>query len=241
MSISKSKSLLELAELVHKIKESYLICRDVDLQTCRTVPWEKFWDLFIDGFQSFIKNTKQAVDRAGKIDWPEQKLTLKFLLKLRERAEFTLDEMKLKRQVKLSIPDNCCEGGFALAQINLIVHQTGLRQYISQLDEYYSSIESEGKFESLRNIGEQTDKAGDTAKKHENPKLQPLTKKAGLIYKKLCALQPHEAMTLPDIQTWLYNKHKIDLDEGTWKDIRKELIPYGLKNRPRVGYYIEKK
>ncbi|MGA2091847.1 MAG: hypothetical protein ABSH16_00370 [Sedimentisphaerales bacterium] len=76
---------------------------------------------------------------------------------------------------------------------------------------------------------------------NEKPKLQPLTKKARLIYEKLCALQPHEAMTLPDIQTWLYDEHKINLDEGTWKDIRKELIPYGLKNRPRVGYYIEKK
>jgi len=71
--------------------------------------------------------------------------------------------------------------------------------------------------------------------------LQPLTQKAKLIYEKLNTLQPYEAMTLPKIQDWLYSTHRIDLDEGTWKNIRKELIPYGLKNRPRVGYDIEKK
>jgi len=78
-------------------------------------------------------------------------------------------------------------------------------------------------------------------KKNEKPKLQPLTKKARLIYDKLNTLQPYVAMTLPEIQDWLYKEHKINLDEGTWRDIRKELIPYGLNNRPRVGYYIEKK
>jgi hypothetical protein len=70
---------------------------------------------------------------------------------------------------------------------------------------------------------------------------QPLTEKARLIYKKLLILEQHEAMTLPEIQDWFYKTKEKDLDEGTWKDIRKELIPYGLKNKPRVGYYIEKK
>lgn len=69
---------------------------------------------------------------------------------------------------------------------------------------------------------------------------QPLTKKARLIYDKLCALQPHEAMTLPEIQEWLYAEHRINLDEGTWKNIRKELLPYGLKNTRRIGYFLQK-
>jgi hypothetical protein len=97
-------------------------------------------------------------------------------------------------------------------------------------------------------IGEQTNGAKMGAKPKDietnttkQTTMRPLTRKARLIYDKLYALKPQEAMTMPEIQDWIYNEHSINLDEGTWKDIRKELIPYGLKNRPRVGYYIEKK
>ncbi len=71
-------------------------------------------------------------------------------------------------------------------------------------------------------------------------KIEPLPKKDRLIYEKLKNLKPHEAMTLPEIQDWLYNNHKKNLDEGTWKEIRKRLKPYGLKNKPRIGYFIQK-
>ena len=76
----------------------------------------------------------------------------------------------------------------------------------------------------------------------EHSKKEPLTKKAGLIYEKLKSLQEHEAMTLPEIQNWLWDEHHIRLDEGEWgQRTKKELKPYGLENRPRVGFYIREK
>ena len=88
-------------------------------------------------------------------------------------------------------------------------------------------------------VEKQTQGQSGVLKKAEQT--QPLPKKARLIYEKLNTLQPHEAMTLPEIQNWFENEHHINLDEGTWKDIRRELMFYGLKNRAKVGYYIEKK
>ncbi len=70
---------------------------------------------------------------------------------------------------------------------------------------------------------------------------EPLSKNARFIYEKLQTLNEHQAMTTPEIQNWIHEKHKINLDEGTWsKTLRKELEPYGLKNRPKVGYYLRK-
>lgn len=69
---------------------------------------------------------------------------------------------------------------------------------------------------------------------------EPLTQKGRLIYAKLRSLEEHEAMTLPEIQDWLDTDHDINLDEGTWKTIRKELKPYGVDNRAKVGYFIRK-
>lgn len=67
---------------------------------------------------------------------------------------------------------------------------------------------------------------------------QPMSERAAMIFEKLRSLEPHQAMTLPKVQKWYEEKTKKNLDEGTWKKIRKELLPYGLKNRPRAGYYI---
>jgi hypothetical protein len=77
--------------------------------------------------------------------------------------------------------------------------------------------------------------------KEQASQRKPLTQKAGLIYEKLQSLPEHKGMTLPEIQNWLYDEHEINLDEGTWKTIRRELIPYDLKNAKRIGYYIGKK
>jgi len=66
----------------------------------------------------------------------------------------------------------------------------------------------------------------------------PLSKTAKPIYEKLKGLAEHEAMTLPEIQNWYESEFQKNLDEGTWKDVRKELKPYGLRNKPRIGYYI---
>jgi hypothetical protein len=70
--------------------------------------------------------------------------------------------------------------------------------------------------------------------------LEPLTKKARRVYEKLCSLKVYEAMTTPELQDWYYETYQENLDEGTFKDIRKELIPYGVENKPRVGYFIRK-
>jgi len=67
----------------------------------------------------------------------------------------------------------------------------------------------------------------------------PLSKAAVLIYEKLLTLRQHEAMLTSQIQDWYEEATGSNLDEGTWKNLRKEMEPYGLKNRPRVGYYID--
>jgi hypothetical protein len=66
----------------------------------------------------------------------------------------------------------------------------------------------------------------------------PLSKKARLIYEKLASLPAHKAMALPQIQDWFEREHLINLDTGTWKRLRKELLAYGLTNTPRIGYHV---
>ncbi|MCJ7729847.1 MAG: hypothetical protein MUO27_08245 [Sedimentisphaerales bacterium] len=88
------------------------------------------------------------------------------------------------------------------------------------------------------------DKQAASGLEKNEVKLQPLTPKALVIYEKLCSLKTYDAMTLPKIQNWFFSEYQKNiklpknLDEGTWKDIRKELLPYGLMNKPKVGYYI---
>jgi hypothetical protein len=77
---------------------------------------------------------------------------------------------------------------------------------------------------------------------------QPLTHKARIIYNKLASLPEGHAMLTGEIQKWYeteYDENSDEdtgrnLDDGTWKKIRKELLPYGLQNKPRVGYFIRK-
>ena len=73
-----------------------------------------------------------------------------------------------------------------------------------------------------------------------NKKTEPVSKNARLIYEKLITLQEHEAMTRPQILDWLADEKEIFLDEGTFNKIRKELKPYNLENKPRIGYFIRK-
>jgi hypothetical protein len=69
----------------------------------------------------------------------------------------------------------------------------------------------------------------------------PLTEIAGLIYEKLKSLPEHKAMKAPDIADWLSKEHNTTLDETTIrKNHLKKIEPYGLKNKPKVGYYIRK-
>lgn len=75
---------------------------------------------------------------------------------------------------------------------------------------------------------------GETAKLHD-----PLPKAPRLLYEKLKSLKPHEAMTTDEILDWLSNKHEKHISESTlYKTYLKPLKPYGLKNKPKTGYYI---
>jgi len=71
--------------------------------------------------------------------------------------------------------------------------------------------------------------------------LSPLTKKARLIRDKLKTLPEGDAMTRKEILDWLAGlDDPIYMDEGRFNKIRKELLPYGLQNKPRIGYYFPK-
>jgi len=74
----------------------------------------------------------------------------------------------------------------------------------------------------------------------------PLTIRARIIREKLESLKPTEAMKLPELQDWYETRAELPqdapkiLDEGTWKRVRKELLPCGLRNSRGRGYFIQK-
>lgn len=73
----------------------------------------------------------------------------------------------------------------------------------------------------------------------EKPK--PLSKNAEIVYNILTALPSHKALTAPEILDEVANRHKKYWDEKELYDrIFPQLKPWGLTNKPRVGYRIEK-
>ena len=70
---------------------------------------------------------------------------------------------------------------------------------------------------------------------------QPVSKRARVIHSKLIGFNSLEAMTTPQLLDWLSEKPRNDnIDEKTLRKALDELKPYGLKNKPRIGYYIQK-
>ncbi len=70
---------------------------------------------------------------------------------------------------------------------------------------------------------------------------EPLSDKALAVLNLLRNLPPNKALTGPKILKELDDKNII-IDQSTLtKSIIPELKPHGVKNRPRIGYYIEKK
>ena len=70
--------------------------------------------------------------------------------------------------------------------------------------------------------------------------LPVLRKKAGKVYDLLRALEPHEALTGPQILAELA-KMNVFMDQTTLTSrIIPELKPYGIENAPRKGYRIPK-
>ena len=78
--------------------------------------------------------------------------------------------------------------------------------------------------------------AGDTNKPKK--KLKPLSERAAAVLELLKTLPEHRGMTGPKILETLDAK-SINIDQSTLtKNIIPELKSYGVKNRPRIGYYI---
>jgi len=70
---------------------------------------------------------------------------------------------------------------------------------------------------------------------------EPLSDKALAVLNLLQELSPHQGLTGPKILEKLDNKN-ILIDQSTLtKSIIPALKPYGVKNKPRIGYYIENK
>jgi len=68
----------------------------------------------------------------------------------------------------------------------------------------------------------------------------PISKTARLILHKLKQLDPEEAMLTSDILDWLSDNHNKIIDESTLQRHLREIKPYGLTNKPRIGYFIRK-
>lgn len=67
----------------------------------------------------------------------------------------------------------------------------------------------------------------------------PVPPRAGLILEKLRSLPLHQAMTTPQLLDWLSRSKEIEIDEKTLRVYLKELEPYGVRNRPKVGFYVD--
>ncbi|HPC94988.1 MAG TPA: hypothetical protein PLU87_08610 [Sedimentisphaerales bacterium] len=74
----------------------------------------------------------------------------------------------------------------------------------------------------------------------------PMGATAALIYEKLLQLPKHRGMDTTALLNWLSDaqaanaegRDLVFIDEGTLRGHLKQIKPYGLKNAPRIGYYI---
>lgn len=77
----------------------------------------------------------------------------------------------------------------------------------------------------------------ESPKGEGNQTRTPLSPRARLIFDKLAALKPHEALTLPRLLEGLPTSIS---DSVFYRDLRPELQAWGMKNAPRKGYYLER-
>jgi len=82
---------------------------------------------------------------------------------------------------------------------------------------------------------EPTEDRGDKIKR------EPLSKNAQIVYNILIKLQPTEALIVSDILDQVSKIYRKEWDEKElYNRVFPQLKPWGLKNKPRVGYWIEK-
>jgi hypothetical protein len=68
---------------------------------------------------------------------------------------------------------------------------------------------------------------------------EPLGRNARALYKHFITLPEEDAMTGPEIEQWFADPpRKTMLSKSVVSDIIKELEPYGIQNKARIGYYI---
>lgn len=72
----------------------------------------------------------------------------------------------------------------------------------------------------------------------QETKREPVTKRAGLILDKLRSLPEQKGMTTSALLAWLSKEHNDDVDDKTLRRKLKELEPYGLQNKPKIGYFV---
>lgn len=72
-------------------------------------------------------------------------------------------------------------------------------------------------------------------------KPEPLSKNAQIVYEILVELPPQKALTASEILDKVADKHKKYWDEKElYNRVFPQLKEWGLKNKPRIGYWIEK-
>lgn len=86
--------------------------------------------------------------------------------------------------------------------------------------------------------GESKSRLADAVRAYRPPDKPPLGEVATLLYEKLKSLPGHIALTTSELLDWLSKEHDREMDEATLRRHLRQLIPYGIQNDRRIGYYI---
>lgn len=186
-------------------------------------------DTFLDDYPKHIAENRSPSTFPAVVLWYE------FMLKLAKEPGSFIETLPLENSSKRDLPYTVKT---QTIKVDVVDASIAALEYLLDRAEYKYRQEQEPTTPkgTKETITTQTDNGGG-----DGENLEPLSEKASLIYKKLRSLEPHEAMTTPRIIEWFEKETERPLDEGTFKQIRKELNPYGLKNKPRIGYYIQQK
>jgi len=85
----------------------------------------------------------------------------------------------------------------------------------------------------------ETENASRNLERLERACRQPVSPRARRIFEKLRSLPETDAMDTAALLNWLGRTQPIDnIDDGTLRRALRELEPYGLQNRKKIGYYI---
>ena len=122
---------------------------------------------------------------------------------------------------------------YRVQEVGLHYHLATSQEKLSQLNRTLEHVKADIEKQLVKlNSGN----AGD--KKKPKKKLKPLSDKTAAVLELLKTLPEHRGMTGPKILETL-DARSIHIDQSTLtKNIIPELRPHGVKNKPRIGYYI---